>query len=1132
MLSWDLSNPKKTQLRVEDSSVIGDLGRFSAVATLCHSKLQPGEKLRVSVAGYIEEAPWLNAALRPQGGGETQLQCDLDSDTCAELVLECSREPTEDEILHASRDSFMLSLTLQAKSADGKSQNLKVEILRPKIQTLKWVPPVVQARQVAIPELSRVEKQDHDEVDLFSLYVNQPFARLEFGGPPTGALISGRLSCLIDDEVREVAADLSLGQVKTRSTAGVACELRSGDEASIACIVSIKDVFDVAEGADVLRMQFDWTCVFGEEDQAPLSGVYHFDLQLRQGEILSLKYRDASAVPNMVRSLTPFAERFPLEFSVPISGGGVQFELGDTIEFDVAFLDDSWDVVAHAHISPEGEKANLTSRDDFKLVQDIEVDPETGGKIRIPFHNTTLDETGDIDRYQLFVRFEARRLKVRAGVSLVAEDDLFEHKYGMISVDIVLRQRDPKYLICLDYGASAIAAWFGRVERNLARELIPLGSYAYSLAGAHSEYDPNKKRWQNALIPSTIGLNPARHLRSRKAPLSYGNLSCVGTRLQAAEKRMSMFNRTYDVSIPVDRNFISDDEASSYLHLQTIVIPDLKRMLMNADPEFKYRIKQPVIERTANGLQATREINLSALTADAFNELGSYIIPNSLFHAHDQIDGPVTTEMGDERFDQWLESADSDVQIVVTHPSGIAHHKRQLYKNAARAFATGLTGAPDFRSAREPKLIPEALSAAYFGISRSEQRYEGTRMFACIDVGASTVDASLIEVKMRHDSIESWKVYAHFGATIGGANLDEALLATLTHHLRELFSAADPVFEDLELDHRFLRDEALKTVLLPRIQQAKRVLSDTLMDRAGSKGEFRWAREGEGSALAVELNEVLRSASPGQPLSERRTAIPGSDELVHLCVRTMPSGGQSVWIEISPELLDADEPVDNPSRKNPKTVARTLGYAVPAMLIREARRLGLDDPQWVVTGRASLWPSIFTGIGRTAQLLGQPIDVVPQRPFSADDMKNATVYGAARLATSGLEITDGADHSYALVLHDDGRGVVSEIEYLDTRSRSEGNKIVRFLPNRWLSRVLPGLDDVGSNNDITRDEIVRLFGIFGQKVVVDQSQVKPGGLAGGQDQNVEISWKRRNAEVEFTVGDIIVRQPRSRLAGT
>ena len=147
-------------------------------------------------------------------------------------------------------------------------------------------------------------------------------------------------------------------------------------------------------------------------------------------------------------------------------------------------------------------------------------------------------------------------------------------------------------------------------------------------------------------------------------------------------------------------------------------------------------------------------------------------------------------------------------------------------------------------------------------------------------------------------------------------------------------------------------------------------------------------------------------------------------------------------------------------------------------------------------------------------------------------MKNATVYGAARLATAGLEITDGVDHSYALVLHDEGRGTVSDIEYLDTRTRSEGNKSVRFLPNRWLSRVLPGLDEVGSDQEISREEIVQLFGIFGQKIIVDQCQVKPGGLAGGQNQLVDVSWKRRNSDVEFTVGDVIVRQTRNRLAGT
>src|SRR5690606_31775954 len=134
------------------------------------------------------------------------------------------------------------------------------------------------------------------------------------------------LSCRVDDEIREVSANFTLGPVVARSTAGIACELRDSDEVSIPCIVSINEIFDVAEGADSLLMQFDWSCVFSEASQAPLSGTYDFDLQLRQGEILALKYRDASAVPNMTRGDAPFAERFPLEFSVPISGGGVQFE--------------------------------------------------------------------------------------------------------------------------------------------------------------------------------------------------------------------------------------------------------------------------------------------------------------------------------------------------------------------------------------------------------------------------------------------------------------------------------------------------------------------------------------------------------------------------------------------------------------------------------------------------------------------------------------------------------------------------------------------------------------------------------------------------------------------------------------
>ena len=79
----------------------------------------------------------------------------------------------------------------------------------------------------------------------------------------------------------------------------------------------------------------------------------------------------------------------------------------------------------------------------------------------------------------------------------------------------------------------------------------------------------------------------------------------------------------------------------------------------------------------------------------------------------------------------------------------------------------------------------------------------------------------------------------------------------------------EPVFEDLELDHRFLRDEALKIALLPRIQEAKRALSETLIRNAGAEGEYRWAEQDDGSSFAVELNEILRAASPGQPCSWR-----------------------------------------------------------------------------------------------------------------------------------------------------------------------------------------------------------------------------------------------------------------------
>jgi hypothetical protein len=112
MFDWDLSSLKQKHLYVENTSVICDLGTLSAVVSLSHSTLSQNEKLKISVAGYIEETPWLNAKLRNTGTSEELLQYELSNKDHVEIVLECSREPTEDEIAQASKKQFMFSVTL------------------------------------------------------------------------------------------------------------------------------------------------------------------------------------------------------------------------------------------------------------------------------------------------------------------------------------------------------------------------------------------------------------------------------------------------------------------------------------------------------------------------------------------------------------------------------------------------------------------------------------------------------------------------------------------------------------------------------------------------------------------------------------------------------------------------------------------------------------------------------------------------------------------------------------------------------------------------------------------------------------------------------------------------------------
>ena len=128
---------------------------------------------------------------------------------------------------------------------------------------------------------------------------------------------------------------LNLVQTCRARHVGIPFKLRAGDDVLVPCTVSINEVFDAAVGADNLSMHYKWTCSFGDNGRESASGTYKFELGLRQGEILSLIHGNTSAVPNMTHNATTFAERFPLEFSVPISDSSIQFDLGDTIEFEV-----------------------------------------------------------------------------------------------------------------------------------------------------------------------------------------------------------------------------------------------------------------------------------------------------------------------------------------------------------------------------------------------------------------------------------------------------------------------------------------------------------------------------------------------------------------------------------------------------------------------------------------------------------------------------------------------------------------------------------------------------------------------------------------------------------------------------
>ncbi len=738
-----------------------------------------------------------------------------------------------------------------------------------------------------------------------------------------------------------------------------------------------------------------------------------------------------------------------------------------------------------------------------------------------------------------------------------------------VVVPVTIEAPPPPLLICVDLGASATAAWFGPARSGLGvpdGRLLPLGALVHDLTGdRHEEFDPTRAPADNVLLPSLVGLDPTRSMRARFAPLSYGDAGLARRDDEGVARRLRALGRHYDVSVPfVPRQ---DIPASG-----DTIIREPKREMMRA-LEACGPCRRPILGREVlaqeNGqVVATRMVDFGALLGDVFHELGDFLLPRALKLADGE---PAQTgrrgATGDGPFvGAWVEGR-YGIGAVATYPSGVPATVREGYRTSVERCLTAFTGAAD--SHAWIKLVPEAVAAAFFGIesllAEGKQAEPGHKLFAALDIGAGTCDATLIDATLRHHPrsnklhVAEWTIRSHFGMIVGGRDLDLAIEAAVRDVLAGL--ATREAFRGLEIAHDvrgpgsgaargagsttltqlFARDLAFRDA----IQDAKRGLSAVLLARPASEA-FRWSddgprfrvvvgREPDDGTLPVRRTEPTRRLEapvgrPGTTVEVERRPVDGLDG-VHLVIEgTCGDDGRveapRIVLEMGPSAFAArrtEADVRADGRLDPRAVVDLLGRVVPRLLAREADRQGLPAPQWIVSGRAALWPPLFEAIGETARSGGGR---VPPRPFPPAQMKEAVLLGAMALAIDA-RLPLGDDVPKLLAVLDDVTAIadrraggirkLSAIRYLDGSERLDGKANVTWHDSSRLVQILPGLiaDPTTAAPDHDAITLLDLFEVPWQRELADR--ISPG--AG----DVEVAWSWRGDAPDIHIGNAAVR---------
>jgi hypothetical protein len=659
------------------------------------------------------------------------------------------------------------------------------------------------------------------------------------------------------------------------------------------------------------------------------------------------------------------------------------------------------------------------------------------------------------------------------------------------------------WTLCVDLGTSAIAVWCGppgRVGRPLHQ--LPLGAWLENIDKAHDESSfvaveaddapaADRRRRNGAvsvLLPSNIGLASDFNLRDRFDVLSRGSLDSAGDTEEAVRKRLEARGRRYDISAP----FPDWHRMNEYFG-QIVFEP--KRKLITCRPDVPIRVPGGVLCLDGDGIKRKDTVNLLHLLEDYFDEIATYLVPRVLDWA------AVSPALFDaaafgNALDCWLEGV-RQPRLIITHPAGMSHEKRRLYRLATQSFAASLRGRRSGTPA-EAVLIPEALAAARFGISRYRDQNggvglsDGEQLFVALDIGAGTYDVTVLTAVIKNGEPENWTIRSHFGLTVGGIELDCALTARVAEILRTAsddknlqrtfeFFLSDPpsCIEDVVALARGDGEPArlirlISMRFLRAVKTAKIRLTDALRRDCDAGRPYAWSDGDRAPVFSVKLSGRpapsdkydfpvrLRDAGTARAVYQI-AGEPGAQLRIDAA---SDSAAKTVWLDLTrAALLGRNGTASGASEL--ADYLKLLGDKLPRIARAAAKQAGSGTPaHWIVTGRTALWPDLYSAIADVARGVGGGIrGVISPQPYPANDMKIAVINGAQMLASEPhLDRGERVYNQLALVrtgLRGAGGRRITSIRYIP---RSELPSSATFALGETdgpfqIARVVPCLDE-------------------------------------------------------------------------